>query len=161
MKIESTAARGNFKILNGNECLLEVTYANWFASKAETTFKNTKLEIKPKNIWQSKFSILKNDIPAGSITFNWKGHIIINTLDQEHLKTQYVLRAKGFWHMGFELLDAQEHQLLFLKPNLSWRKVNYNYEIQDCNQELSDSLIELLVYAGFSANLYMTTMLAG
>ena len=161
MKIESTSANGNFEIKNNGKKLLELTYSNWFASNAQTSFNSINIEIKPKNIWQNKFDILKNGIDKGDISFNWKGNVIIKLENENKVQNQYLLKAIGFWKLGFELIDEKENKILSLKPNFNWKKVNYNYEVELNNQEDCKESIELLIYSGFGANLYMTMMMAG
>ena len=64
MQLKSTSATGNFELeTNTGEKLLEFTYSNWFSSDARTSFQSTEIEIKPKNIWSSKFDIVKNGLP--------------------------------------------------------------------------------------------------
>ena len=58
------------------------------------------LIIKPKNIWQSKFDILKGGIDKGDIVFTRKGDIVI-TLDDKigneepKAQTKYQTREAG------------------------------------------------------------------
>ena len=50
-----------------------------------------------------------------------------------------------------------------MKPNFSWKKASYDYEIELANhasyQEETKAITELLIYAGFGANLYMSMMM--
>ena len=161
MQIESTSASGNFEIKSNGKKLLKLTYSNWFASNALTSFDSNNIEIKPKNIWQSKFDIIKDGIDKGDISFNWKGNVIIKLENENKVQNQYLLKAIGFWKLGFELIDEKENKILSLKPNFNWKKVNYNYEVELNNQEDCKESIELLIYSGFGANLYMTMMMAG
>jgi hypothetical protein len=163
MEIQSTSARGNFEIKDNNgETLLELTYANWFAGKAETSFESIDIQIKPKNIWQSQFDILKNGIEKGDIVFNWKENIIITLKIDNKSENKYLLKAISPWKMGFELLDEKERKILSLKQNINWKKISYNYEIELAdNQKVKQEIVELLIYSGFGANLYMTVVMGG
>jgi hypothetical protein len=163
MQIKSTSAKGSFEIKNNNgERLLELTYSNWFAVNAKTSFDSIDIQIKPKNIWLSKFDILKNGTDKGDIAFNWKGNIIVRLEIDNKSENQYLLKAVGFWKLGFELLDEKERKILSLKPNFNWKKISYNYEIELAdNQKENKEIIELLIYSGFGANLYKAMMMAG
>lgn len=162
MQIKSTSGTGNFEIKNENdERVLELIYSNWFASNAKTSYKSNNIEIKPKNFWASKFDILKNELDIGDLTFNWKGDVVIQLTNSEQTENNYLLRAKGFWKMAFELLDGNEVKILSLRPNFNWKKVGYDYEIELANNvENQEEIMELLIFSGFGANLYMTRMMS-
>jgi hypothetical protein len=163
MKINSTSVIGNFEIRNDNgEPLLELTYPNWLSSSAKTSFESIDIQIKPKNIWQSQFAILKNGIDKGDIVSNWKGNVIITLKMGDQSENRYILRAIRSWKMGFKLFDEKDRKILSMKQNFNWKKISYNYEITLAdNQKTNQELIELLIYSGFGANLYMTMALGG
>ena len=163
MQIKSTSVTGNFEIINSSgERLLELTYSNWFASKAEASLESIAIQIKPKNIWYSKFDILKNGIDKGDIMFNWRGNVIIRLETDDKSENQYLLKAIGFWKPGFDLLDEKERKILSLKQKIDWEKFSYNYEIELAdNQKENQEIAELLIYSGFGANLYMMMMMGG
>jgi hypothetical protein len=154
MQLKSTSATGNFELeTNTGEKLLEFTYSNWFSSNARTSFQSTEIEIKPKNIWSSKFDIVKNGVDKGDISFNWKGNVIIRLENDDTSESQYLLRAIGYWKLGFELVDEKERKIALLKPNFNWSKFSYNYEIELADGFQADTRrIELLIYSGFGAN---------
>jgi len=141
---------------------LELKYQNWFSSKAYSKFEGNEIEIKPKNIWCSKFDIFKNKHDKGDIIFNWKGNIIIRIINDEDKEYSYLLKSKGFWKQRFELINEKEDLIFILQPSINWRKLSYNYEIESISNELGGKpLTELLIYCGFGANLYMIMMMAG
>ena len=157
MKITSTSARGNFEIKgDSGKKLLELTYSNWFASKAETSFESNKIEIKLRNIWHSKFDILKNGVDNGDIGLDWKGNVNIKLKSVNGVEKQYLLKAIAFWKMGFELLDQNETKILALKQSFNWKRISYNYDIEIAdNQKVNPEILELVIYSGFAANLYV------
>ncbi len=163
MEIKSTSATGNFEINDDSgERLLELTYSNWFSSKAQTSFESDDIQIRPGNFWLSQFDILKNGIEQGDIVFNWKGNVIITLKIDEKSENRYLLRAIGSWKMGFELLDEEERKILSLKQSFNWKKISYNYEVVLAdNQKVNHEIVELLIYSGFGANLYMTMAMGG
>lgn len=68
----------------------------------------------------------------------------------------YLLKTKNFWNLGFEILNDKDERVFKIKPNLSWKKLKYDYEIQEINTEIEgDELTELMLYIGFATNLHM------
>ena len=163
MEITSTSALGNFEIKSDSgERLLELSYSNWFASKAETSFESNKIEIELRNIWHSKFDILKNGVANGDIDIDWKGNVIITLNSVNGVEKQYLLKAVAFWNMGFELLDQNETKILALKQSFNWKRVSYNYDVKIAdNQKVNQEMVELVIYSGFAANLFMAMAMGG
>ena len=162
MKILSSSGKGNFIIEKESKKILELKYKNWFSSSANTEFEDNKIEIRPKNIWNSKFDIYKNNLDKGDIIFNWKGNIIIRLSDEKNTEKSFLLRARGFWNQQFELTDEQDNLIFVLKPSMNWKKLSYNYDIQNLSNTYEEiTLVELAIYCGFGANLYMTMAEAG
>ena len=157
MKIVSSSGTGNFIIKKESQAVLELKYQNWFSSKASTSFGGQSIEIRPKNIWCSKFDIFRSNQDKGDIIFNWKGHIIIRIIDDDAKENSYLLKAKGFWKQHFELTNEKGDLVFVLKPSMNWKKLSYNYEVEKISDEYGEKMLtELLVYCGFGANLYMT-----
>ncbi|QHT66922.1 hypothetical protein GXP67_09770 [Rhodocytophaga rosea] len=163
MQIKSTSAGGNFEIKsNHGETLVEVLYANWLSRKAQTWLNSIPIQIKPKNFWQSKFEILKNGISKGHMAIDWKGDVMIRLKTVNNSENRYLLKATGSLKTGFELLDEKERKILSLKQGINWKKLGYNYAIELAdNQKVDQEIVELLIYSGFGANLYITMMMGG
>lgn len=162
MKLTSSSGKGDFTLVKENQKIFELKYTNWFSSKARTALGEEMIEIRPQNIWCSKFDIFKQDLDQGDIIFNWKGNIIIRLMQEEGVEKSYLLRAKGFWNQSFELTDEADHVILLFAPSMNWKKLNYNYDVQQISEEYDEQRIhELLIYCGFGANLYMTMMATG
>jgi hypothetical protein len=154
MKIYSTSGNGNFKIQSDNNDLLELEYKNWFSSIASTNLNNRKIEIRPKNFWNSSFDIFHNGKGVGNIIFNWRGDAVI-TINNE----KYLFKAIE-WNSKFELLNEKEDKIVLITPNYKWEKKKYDYELEVVTENFDFSrLVELLIYVGFSANLHMTATL--
>ena len=96
MKIEYSRKNDGFFIKNGSKNILLLKYENLFSSKANTNYKNTKISIKPKNIWCSKFDIYKNEEDVGDIISNWQGNIIIRNSFKGESEKSYLLEARDF-----------------------------------------------------------------
>ena len=160
MKIESSSTKGNFIIKNGSLNILELKYENWFSSKARTNYNKDEISIKPQNIWCSKFDIYKNEKDVGDIISNWQGNIIIRNSFKGEIEKSYLLEAKGYFKkLKFELINESKKLILVMEPKM--RAPGFDYKIETSNNTLSeDELIELLIYCGFGANLYLKTMYA-
>ena len=160
MKIEYSRKNDGFFIKNGSKNILLLKYENLFSSKANTNYKNTKISIKPKNIWCSKFDIYKNEKDVGDIISNWQGNIIIRNSFKGEIEKSYLLEAKGYFKkLKFELINESKKLILVMEPKM--RAPGFDYKIETSNNTLSeDELIELLIYCGFGANLYLKTMYA-
>ncbi|SHI48951.1 hypothetical protein SAMN05443429_10231 [Cruoricaptor ignavus] len=161
MKIISVAGRGNFIIQRDNYEILQVKYKNWFSSNAKTKLGNENIEIKAKNIWQSKFDIIKNKKDVGDIIFNWKGDIIIRILNKENIEENFLLKSKGFWKSYFELINEEGEIVCILNSSVNWSKLNYNYEVENITDKYDEiKIYELTIYSVFGANIYMMMMTA-
>lgn len=159
MKVKSTSGKGNFVIEKNDIEIVEVHYENWFSSVAKTTFEGQNIEIRPKNIWFSKFDIYKNGQDIGDIIFNWKGDMVLRLLNDANQEENFLLNAKGFWNSYFELKDEEEKVLYILRPSINWRKFSFDYDVENISTSLeSKQTTEILIYSVFSANLYMTMM---
>lgn len=162
MKLTSSSGKGDFVLVKEGQNIFELKYTNWFASKARAEWGEESIEIRPKNVWCSKFDIFKNDLDQGDIIFNWKGNIIIRLMQEDGIEKSYLLKAKGFWNQTFELTDEADNVMLLLAPSMNWKKLNYNYDVQQISAACEEERIhELLIYCGFGANLYMTMMATG
>jgi len=155
MKIESIDSKGSFVIKDEFTDLLKVFYKKWFSSQAKTTLNGIELTIKPKNIWQSKFDILKNGIDKGDIIFTWKGDIVISLEDKIGNNNEWIVKTKGFWDYRFEVFNNSEKLILILKPNFNWKNFKYNYEIKILEKDVPENeTLELILYSCFGANIY-------
>lgn len=162
MKVTSTSGKGNFKLEKNNTTVLELKYKNWFASSAITQFNNTQIEIKPKNIWGSKFDIYKNEVDKGDIIFNWKGNVIIRLNDSADNEQSWLLKSKGILKQTFQLSNEKDELLVVFKPSMNWSKLNFNYEIDLLDDNIMDKeLIELILYSCYGINLYFTMVAGG
>jgi hypothetical protein len=158
--IRSTSAKGNFELLTEDDRLLyTVSYKNWFSGEANTEFDNSAYSIRSANFWQTQFDILRDDNNIGRISFNWKGEIIINYTSREGDEKEMLLQYKGVWKFRFVLSDRSEHEILAMVS--FWSKLKYHYDVSIIDDTLSESETkELLMIAGYCANLYMNTLVA-
>jgi hypothetical protein len=158
MKIESTSGKGNFKIVKGAFAITELKFKKWFSKHAAVRYKGVNIEIKSKNFWQTQFDIFKNGMNCGSMKYHWKGNISIQLTDElGYGEGNYMFRSKGIFKRQFELTDEDGNLTLILKPKFIFRKFSYDYEVELVDVfEREEDLVEMLIYCGYAANVYMT-----
>ena len=155
MEIVSTTKKG-FIIRDESNDLIEVQYKGYFSSIATTEFEGTDIEIKPQNMWNSKFDIIKNNVDCGDIHFNWKSHMIIQFYDETMLEKRWLITPKGFTSRWFEVTDEEGVLCLKISAKLNWKSLKYNYPVEQESTSISDhDLLELLIYCAYAINLYM------
>lgn len=156
MEIVSKLSNKGFTIRDETGDLIEVSYKSYFSSIAKTTFEGTEIEIKPKNVWNSKFDIIKNNVDCGDIHFNWKGHIIIQFYDETMLEKKWLITPKGFTSRWFEVTDEQDELYIKISSKINWKSLKYNYDVEQQSMDISASdFLELLIYCAYGINLYM------
>jgi hypothetical protein len=149
---------GSFRLLREGEAQFELSYTNWFSSRAETSYGGQDIALKSKNIWMSKFDIFKNGVDCGDIIFNWMGHVIIRLTRADGAgEDEFLLKHRGILSTQYELHDASKSHLLTLKAGFNWSKFKYNYTVTQENHDFPQEVLdELLIYCGFAANLHMS-----
>lgn len=159
--IRSTSMKGNFELLNEDSNLLYVaTYKNMFSGEATSSFDKSTYMIRSPHFWQSQFDVLKNDRMIGKFSFNWKGEIIINYTNPAGTEMEMRFQYKSLWKVRFVLTDREGKELLAMVS--SWLGLKYHYDVSVTDGIFSDTEIkELLMICGYSANLFMSTMMAG
>ncbi len=161
MKIISTSGKRDFVLEKDNQRIFDVNYQNWFSNKAKSKLYGDDIEIKPRNIWASRFDIVKNKQNSGAITINWMGNTSIRTASEECKENTFSFKVKGIFERRFELSDADNKLILVIKPSMAWKKLNYNYDIEIKSAKYQEKLISgLLIYCGYCANHYMTMLAA-
>ena len=61
LKLQSISHQGDFRLMKDDIERFELKYSDWFSSDAATQFNGQTIEIRPKNIWNSKFDIFKDN----------------------------------------------------------------------------------------------------
>lgn len=157
MLIQTTSAKGNFKLSEKGRVLCELNYTSWFRGKAKSRCKGHTLEIKPRSFWGHSFNVFKDNIEVGDISFSIKGRVMINLQEKEGKMRHFVMRLKGFLKPRFEVYDAKDDSICTLQAVNNWKKMNYDYNVT-FNRE-SEELAnpeEFLLLCGYGANLYWT-----
>lgn len=154
MEIVPTPTHRGYIIRDQGKDILDVYYDGYFSSTASTELDDVHIEIKSKNIWNSKFDILKDNVDCGDIHFNWKGHCILRYYDHTMMEKQLLIKPKGIMSRKYEVTGEKEGLLMTFVPKMNWKRMNYNFKIKQEAIEFSRiDLIEVLVYCGYGINL--------
>lgn len=159
--IKSTSIKGNFELIQEDSTVVYVVaYKSMFSGEATCNFGNNNYKIVSPNFWQSQFDVLKNDRMIGRFSFNWKGEIIINYTNPQGKESEMRFQYKSVWKVRFVLTDREGKELLAMVS--SWLGLKYHYDVTVTDGIFSDTeLKELLMICGYSANLFMSSMMAG
>ena len=126
LKLQSISHLGDFRLMKDDIERFELKYSDWFSSDAATQFNGQTIEIRPKNIWNSKFDIFKDNQDCGDIIFNWRGHVIIRlTRVDNGSEDEFLLRHRGILNTRYDLISAQARHILTLTANYNWSKFKY------------------------------------
>ena len=155
MKIRSSSARGNFKIMNGNWEVVELQFEKWYSHKAAARYRGQQIEIRPKGFWNRKYEIIKNGKQIGSIKFEWKGGMVLQLEDADGQMHSYLMKPKGILKFRYELIDEAGELLLTLRSDGKWYNLGMSYDIERTGLELPFDEAEFLLYCGFTARVQM------
>lgn len=158
--IRSVSIKGNFEIVKDGEPLCLFEYKGLFSGEAKASFNGNDYVIKSGNFWQTHFDVLRNEIQIGKIYFNWKGQIVVNYTNHAGKENEFLFESKGVWKIRFIVIDRSGNEVMAMSS--SWSKtLKYHYDISFTSNSLTDKdVCELLIIAGYSANLFMSTMMA-
>lgn len=92
---------------------------------------------------------------------NWKGEIVVQTFF-DYTELGYIFKHRGFFKDSFVLNNQEGSELLVMKPNFKWSKMNYEYAIttDDAFEGLANKEIILMILVHCS-NYYMSMMATG
>ena len=158
LKLQSISHLGDFRLMKDDIERFELKYSDWFSSDAATQFNGQTIEIRPRNIWNSKFDIFKDNQDCGDIIFNWRGHVIIRLIRlDDGGEDEFLLKHRGILNTRYDLISAQARHILTLTANYNWSKFKYFYSVDNENHDIPDIVLEeFLIYCGFAANLHMS-----
>lgn len=150
--------RSHFSLSEDNEQILDLKYPNWYSREASVRYLGRLIEIKPKNILGMTYLIYDDGIEIGDIIFNWAGLITIRVLNEVDRECRFIFKSKGFWKNRLQLFTENNVFVLSMKPIRNWMMSNHSYEIEvdeDQRIELDFDMDELMIYCGYTANIYM------
>ncbi|WP_128548115.1 hypothetical protein [Larkinella soli] len=159
--IESTPSR-TFTLREAGSQLATLTYDNWFSFSARIQLAGgTAYEVDPKGFWGTTIELKREQQVLLDFRMNWNGSIILKSrLDGN--EREFAFKAKGVWQSSYLLQDREQRNWMAVKPDFSWQKFNYSFEIEAediyPDRELNDLMVMMAVHC---ANYYITMMSAG
>ncbi|GGG47792.1 hypothetical protein [Hymenobacter glacieicola] len=139
--------------------LAALHYSEWFSFKAVATLADgSSFRLEPKGFWGTTIELKDQDKVLLNFKMNWDGNIIIKSrLDDGN--QAFVFKSKSMRKGEYALRGRNEQELLVVKPDFQWSKLNYNYTLTSTEElEASDSKVLLLLTVLHCANYYMTMM---
>ena len=154
IRLEATSNRGSFRLLRSNDLICDLRSTGLIICGAITEYNDQKIEIKPKSVFQRHFDILKDGHNVGAITMHRFQHIQITLKRADGAPPDsFVIKRSGFFKMRYDLM-ASDKRLLTITSKFSWFNFRYEYLVEEHNHDYPDEILnELLIYAGFAANL--------
>ncbi|UOQ71787.1 hypothetical protein [Hymenobacter cellulosilyticus] len=161
--IKSTDTR-TFTLLAEAAVLGELKYTEWFSFKAMLVLTNgPSLRIEPRGFWGTTIEAKDGDVVVLSFKMNWDGNIVLKSR-LGGTNRAFVLKNQGLTKSGYVLLDKHGQELLTIRPDFKWNKINNDYSVS--SSELFETFASketLVLMAIHCANYYMTmatTMIA-
>ncbi|KAF5068152.1 hypothetical protein DSECCO2_245910 [anaerobic digester metagenome] len=134
MKAIAIDAR-NVAFQDGDERLATLTYLKRMSYQATIRLSGgDKYEIRPLDIWRSKFEILRNGKAEITFRIKWTGKTLIDVIRQGH-RQSYIFQPKGFFDYRYVLMDHDKREMAVLRTKFLWKGFKYDF-----NLEISDSL---------------------
>ena len=147
----------SFDVTRNDKFIGRLSYKNWYSFKASIELAdNSTYQVEEKGFWGTTIELKQNEKLLLNFKMNWNGDIIVQTYF-DRAEADYVFKHKGFLKESYVLLDRKGTELLVMKPDLNWRKLNYNYQLTTTNEfdEFSSNKI-LLFTVLHCANYYVS-----
>lgn len=144
-----------FEVTKNEKTIGKLVYKSWFTFHVEIEISNSKYMVGPKGFWGTTIEVKEDNNVLISLRMNWKGNIIMQT-HFNNIEKNFVFQHRGFFKESFVFTDENGTELLILKPNWKWNKVNYEYQItaSDVFEKLLHKEL-LLLNALHCANYYI------
>lgn len=163
----------NFSLEESGVSIAEANFPSWAKLEANIQLGQITYLLRKEKWYSQKYMIIRNRIPIGEISSNWKGHLFFklkadaakeadyvpSNMDIDATKVDwygkevitYTMRNKGFFKSGFELFQNKDPRpMLTMRAEKNWFKVNYQIEIHHADN-LHFPTEELLGLFGFGA----------
>lgn len=151
----------SFDLTQGDQLIGKLSYKNWFTFKALIEMvNNINYQVESKGLWGTTIELKDNDKVILKFKMNWNGEIVIQTYSSD-IEEGYIFRHKGFFKESFILADQEGIELLIMKPNFKWNKMNYEYQITTSNDFEFFSNKEVLLMSSLHCANYYISMMSG
>jgi len=112
--------------------LYSVLFSDWMKQQATAQLHDSEYTFDKPSWWSSDRTIYKNNVPIGSMSFGWSGHLTLNLTTDENTDLAYVLKSRGVFRPRIELVENGSNRLLLVMyAESNWFK--YNYRIEELN----------------------------
>ncbi len=148
----------SFDVMKDDQLIGKIVYKNLFKFNAVIEIANTSYQVEPKGFWGTTIEVKDGEKVVLKFAMNWSGEIVVQTYFN-NVEEGYIFKHRGFFKESFILVDQEGVELLVMKPELKWSKMNYEYQIttSDTFETLSNKEI-LLLNSLHCANYYMSMM---
>ena len=132
-------------------------YKGWFKFAASVELANSSTyQIESKGFWGTTIELKEGDNLLITFSMDWRGQIVLQTNFQDSVK-EYLFKHRGVFKESFVLIDQAENELLVMKPDLKWSKLNFDYQVSTSDSFESSYGKELLLMTCLHcANYYMS-----
>lgn len=133
-----------------------LVYPKWYSLTADIEIGGLpKYKVGPKDIWGTTMELKEGDAVLVKLKINWKGNAVVHLLPTEQ---KFELQQRGLLKSSFVLTDSEGNELMFLKPNFQWTKLNYDYQIETTDIFKKMKQQHLLVFASIHYINYYISM---
>ncbi len=163
----------NFVVEEDGISLFEANFPSWAKTEANISLAQANYTIKKKKWYSQKYLIIRNRIPIGEISSNWKGHLFFKLkaaaakeadyvpsnmdIDAKEVDWRgkevitYTMKNKGVFKTRLELFyNKDPRSMLTMYTETNWFKVNYRIDLHYPDR-IHFPIEELLGLFGFGA----------
>lgn len=165
--------RRNFSLEENDEIVFKANFPSWAKTEVNIHFAQVNYTIKKKNWFKSSYIIIRNRVPIGEVTTNWRRHFFFK-LKADYAKeadyvpsnmdidatevdwggkelVTYTLKHKGIFKTRLEAFQNKDPRpILIMHTEKNWFKVNYRIECP-YGDSFHYPIEELLGLFGFGA----------
>ncbi|MGV3503445.1 MAG: hypothetical protein ACO1O1_07030 [Adhaeribacter sp.] len=150
-----------FEVTKEDELVGKLTYESWFKFNALIEIaNNSTYQVEPKGFWGTTIQVKDGEKVVLEFSMNWNGEIILQSYFAG-LEKDYIFKHKGIFKESYLLIDRDGVEQLVMKPDLKWKKMDYEYQVTTSETFEALSNKEILLMASLHcANYYMSLMMA-
>jgi hypothetical protein len=138
----------------------KLSYKTWFKFNAIIEIADIPgYQFEQKGFWGTTIELKDKEKLLLEFKMNWNGEIVVETYFNDVAKG-YIFKHRGIFKESFILVDQEGNELLVMKPQMKWFKMNYEYQIttSDIFETFTNKEI-LLMNSLHCANYYMSMMM--
>jgi len=119
----------SFELTKDDKLIGKLSYESWFKFNAVIEIaNNSNYQVEPKGFWGTTIELKDREKVLLKFKMNWNGEIVVQTYFNGSDKG-YIFKHRGIFKESFILVDQDGIELLIMKPQLKWKKMNYEYQI--------------------------------